>query len=304
MPLQGVGLAGAIGASHLWWEFDPATTRQLEGAVTSRAVGPLRISWIRLHTALAHWHGTRTERCIRANPEPYLTLVMPLEGVISLSSAAGNVAVGPHEIAIWDSTQVLTFDIACERYEQISVLIPQRALRADSLACRQLHGSRVQEENILRELCVKHIATLADFLDSALSPYEMSLTRVTTSLADALIATRIQTPHDRDALLSDIKDYVECYIDDESLGPRSIAAAFEISTRYLHKLFAAESVSVTEWIIARRLDRSAEDLAGSDASVTDIAFKWGFKALGHYSRSFKVRFGTTPTAYRSRTQKA
>lgn len=298
VPERGASLGRAIGASHLSWKFDSSSTTRLSGKVTSRTIGPLRVSWIRLGVGMDYWRGERTATDIKTNPEPYLTLVMPLHGSINLTAPARNTQVSEKEIALWDSSQPMAFDLACDNYEQISVLVPQRILRATSEACCALHCQRIDENNILAELCTKHMATMAEFLDTHLRPYELSLTQVTTSLADALVNSMFRPPRNRDQLLVDIQNYIECYIDDEMLAPNNIAAAFEISTRYLHKLFAPGNITVNQWIINRRLERSVDDLTGSALSVTDIAFKWGFKALGHYSRTFKSRFGVSPSEYR------
>ena len=142
------------------------------------------------------------------------------------------------------------------------------------------------------------MSTLAKFLNSQLRPYEVSLSNVTTSLFDAVLASLYKAPRDRALLLADIKNYIECYITDASLSPKSLATAFEISTRYAHKLFEHDGSTIGAWILNRRLDRSADDLTLGMWSITDIAFKWGFKDLGHYSRSFKKRFGKTPSSYR------
>jgi AraC-like DNA-binding protein len=47
----------------------------------------------------------------------------------------------------------------------------------------------------------------------------------------------------------------------------------------------------------RRLDRCRDDLKKPCASaqrVADIAFRWGFSDLSHFSRAFKARFGMSP----------
>lgn len=291
-------LSRAIGMSHLSWSFDPTSTRELTGNVASRGVGPLRISWIRLGLGLGEWRGQRTVADIRSNPEPYLTVVMPLHGAIALTARDTTTLIGAKELAIWDSTQPLAFALTGTDYEQISVIVPQRVLRAGEEMCKALHCAHVDKSNVLSELCVQHMSTLARFLNSQLRPYEISLSNVTTSLFDAVLASLYKAPRDRDLLLSEIKNYIECYITDESLSPVTLATAFEISTRYAHKLFEHDGCTIGEWILKRRLERSADDVISGEWSITDIAFKWGFKDLGHYSRTFKRRFGKTPSAYR------
>jgi len=40
--------------------------------------------------------------------------------------------------------------------------------------------------------------------------------------------------------------------------------------------------------------------AGSHQTVTDIAFRWGFNDMAHFSRTFKQAFGVIPSSVLSR----
>ena len=292
--IGGLELSRLVSATHLSWNFDAKRTAALEAALALRTIGPLRLAWLRTN----EWGGERDTTDIRTNPEPYLTFLMPLGGCIKLRDRERAVEVHKHEIGIWDSSVPLAFNIDSAHYEQLSVLVPQRLLRAGRRACRAVHCARVERTNVLSELCVRHMKTLAKFLDGEIQPYEISLTHVTTSLFDAVIATLQGTSRDRDHLLAAIKEYVECYIADDELSAASIADAFNVSARYVHKLFEPEGISVREWILARRIERSAEDLVQSDDRVTDIAMRWGFKDVAHYSRVFRQRIGVPPSRYR------
>ena len=296
--VTGKDFGRAVGLSHLSWTFDPASTSSVVGDVVSRNVGPLRISWLTVRMTDGRWRGERTSADIAANPEPYLIVVMPLQAAIQLRADSSAITVASQELGVWDSTQTVAFELAGDVYEQISVLVPQRVLRARPTTCQALHCAHIGKENVLSELCVQHMLTLSKFLNAELRPYEISLSSVTTSLFDAVLASLYRAPRDRDVLLEEIKNYIECYITDETLSPTTIAAAFEISTRYAHKLFEHDGCSIGEWILSRRLDRSADDVLGGSEPITDIAFKWGFKDLGHYSRTFRQRFGMPPSSYR------
>lgn len=290
----GAELSRVISASHLSWHFDPTLTRRLEASVATRSVGALRLAWVRVNA----WAGERTSTEIQSNPEPYLTMVMPLGGTIVLATKHTRLEISAHELAIWDSRQPLSFSLSGPSYEQLSVLVPQRILRASPDACAALHCARVDNNDVLSELCVQHMTTLAKFLDGELRHYEMSLSELTRSLFDAVIASRYKGQRDAGRLLTNIEDYIESYIADDSLSPGTIADAFEISTRYLHKLFERSGRSVGRWILARRLERSAQELLDGNVNITHLAFKWGFKDLGHYSRAFKNRFGVPPSRYK------
>jgi AraC-like DNA-binding protein len=57
-----------------------------------------------------------------------------------------------------------------------------------------------------------------------------------------------------------IKAYIDDHLGDLALGPTSIARAHYISTRYLHKLFAGERLTVSDWVRRRRLEACRRDL--------------------------------------------
>jgi AraC-like DNA-binding protein len=57
-------------------------------------------------------------------------------------------------------------------------------------------------------------------------------------------------------------------------------------------------VAPGRWLLERRLERSAQLLATTNMSVTDIVFECGFEQPSHFCRAFKARYGRTPTEYR------
>jgi AraC-like DNA-binding protein len=100
----------------------------------------------------------------------------------------------------------------------------------------------------------------------------------------------------RDRALRHIDDHLA----DPALSPRAIAAALGMSVRYLHLLFEDAGASVRATILARRLDRCRDALAGAPRrSISEIAFAWGFNDAAHFSRVFKARFGSSPRDLRA-----
>ncbi len=53
-----------------------------------------------------------------------------------------------------------------------------------------------------------------------------------------------------------------------------------------------------KWLLEKRLLHAKNLLNNRSKSVSDIAFESGFESLAHFSRSFKSRFGTTPSMSR------
>ena len=115
----------------------------------------------------------------------------------------------------------------------------------------------------------------------------------------------ITRPLDSSLRLRSIKNYVMGNIGDPALSQASVASRFGISRRYLNRLFEKHESSFASWLREERLARCHRDLGSvehSQASVLDIACKWGFNDAAHFSRIFKKRYQLTPLEHRRSSQ--
>lgn len=99
-----------------------------------------------------------------------------------------------------------------------------------------------------------------------------------------------------------IKRYIDARLRDPELSARTVAAAFRITPRYLHMLFAKEGETVSNYILRRRLEQCVKQLADplwSKRTITEIAFGWGFNNATHFGRVFRHHYEMTPSDYRS-----
>lgn len=75
-----------------------------------------------------------------------------------------------------------------------------------------------------------------------------------------------------------------------------------LSVSHLNRLFKERTgVSPHHFLKQVRLDRAAQILRSSPASVSDIARRTGYRNTSHFVRDFRKKFRTTPLVYR-RTQ--
>ena len=99
-----------------------------------------------------------------------------------------------------------------------------------------------------------------------------------------------------------IKRYIEANLRNPELNVRSVAAAFGISPRYLHVLFAGENETVSSYVLRRRIEecgRQLTDVLWRRRTITEIAFGWGFNNATHFARVFRNHYGTSPRDYRN-----
>nr|WP_237528273.1 helix-turn-helix domain-containing protein [Streptomyces sp. SID337] len=105
------------------------------------------------------------------------------------------------------------------------------------------------------------------------------------------------------ALLLQVQSHVRRHLRDPGLNPDSIAAAHHISTRYLHRLFQEQGVTVSAWIRQLRLERCRRALANpalAAVPVGAIAARWGFTRPAVFTRAFRAAYGLTPSEVRAR----
>ena len=87
----------------------------------------------------------------------------------------------------------------------------------------------------------------------------------------------------------------------EGLQVRHIAAKLGVSPRNIHKLFERSGETFSSYVLERRLIGASIDLrnhAFDGVGVTQIALSWGFADASHFSRSFRQKFGCSPSAWR------
>ena len=96
-----------------------------------------------------------------------------------------------------------------------------------------------------------------------------------------------------------IRSYIEEHLTDPDLTPTVIATGCQINVRYMHRLQALEQETLARYILRRRLEECARELAAAPRrrSITEIAFLYGFKSATHFGRAFRDRYGISPGKY-------
>src|SRR5277367_904168 len=111
------------------------------------------------------------------------------------------------------------------------------------------------------------------------------------------------TTHKR-ALLRRVTETIRERCHEPDLDPATVAAALGLSRRYVHLLFASAGTTFSQELYACRLHRAQRLLCDKrfDAlGIAEIAWNCGFSAPSHFTRRFRDRFGSSPSAYRRNT---
>nr|WP_295113517.1 helix-turn-helix domain-containing protein [uncultured Caulobacter sp.] len=135
--------------------------------------------------------------------------------------------------------------------------------------------------------------------------YQDRVARQLLDIVATAYALAFDTSNARSSVVSGrcaaVKLYIEQHLRDPELTPCGVAAGTKLSTRYLRMIFASENETVSAYILRRRLEQCARQIADPawrGHSMTEIAFGWGFNSAPHFTRTFRDRFGLPPREYR------
>ncbi|HXW27091.1 MAG TPA: helix-turn-helix transcriptional regulator, partial [Xanthobacteraceae bacterium] len=106
----------------------------------------------------------------------------------------------------------------------------------------------------------------------------------------------------RAARLDAVKADIAANLGSARLSLKAVARRQGISASYVRKLFASEGTSFTDFVLAERLARAhrvLRDPGCAGRPVSAIAFAAGFGDLSYFNRSFRRRFGDTPSGIRA-----
>jgi AraC-like DNA-binding protein len=104
------------------------------------------------------------------------------------------------------------------------------------------------------------------------------------------------------ARLELVKKHIQARLRDPALGIDSVSKGQGVSPRYVQRLFEREGTTFSDHVRACRLDL-ARAMLGNPGTFADristIAYDCGFSDLSHFNRSFRQRFGMTPSDIRA-----
>jgi AraC family carnitine catabolism transcriptional activator len=83
------------------------------------------------------------------------------------------------------------------------------------------------------------------------------------------------------------------------LEQSELAGIFGKTTRHLERTFKATTGDTPKnFYLGLRLEQARDLLAETSMSMLDVAIATGFNSRGSFTKSFRRRFGTSPTSFR------
>ncbi|GHF37213.1 helix-turn-helix domain-containing protein [Streptomyces griseosporeus] len=220
-------------------------------------------------------------------------------------------ALQPGDIFVSDTTSPLRLDLP-RSFRIKSLVMPRQTLGPRDPGVRRITALPFGPDTSLGGLLSPFITRLADdaaaFLPHTREVMALNAVELFGTLAgERLGGTRAHVREEPGTLLLKVQAFIDEELADPDLSPAHIARAHHISLRYLHKLFRAEGVTVSRWILQRRLEACRRDLLRDqtkDLTIAAVAHQRGFASAAHFSRSFRAAYGVSPSEWRAAQQSA
>lgn len=232
-----------------------------------------------------------------------IKIVCQLNGTSVYQQGGAELAVRPGDWVVYDVSHPHTV-INTGSSRHLVVAIPKDLALLNDIC--------FAETPIFRQASPGSLGSLAmNFVRSALNEtceidpaYEGEVTDTILRLLRLSLhhdRTRAAPQSSQSMLNLEIKRLIQGNLQDPEFSIARLAEALGCSKRLLHRSFASEGMTITEYLWTCRLEKcryALENAPRGKRSITDIAFSWGFSSSSHFSRSFKNRFGYVPSATR------
>jgi AraC-like DNA-binding protein len=274
--------------------FHAATLRSLPGLslITSRCAG---------------FRAERTRKMVAEGGDD-LILTMNTQGTAHASQLGRETQFTAREGVLLSSA-----DIGAIAYRDqarcVAFRIPRKTLTAVSSDIEALLARRLPPSEALQLL-----ATYATASDQQAMTSPLLRQAFATNIEDLLLlaiggnfdAAEVARGRGlRAARLKAIKNDILANISDERLSVTDVARRHRVTPRYVQLLFESDGGTFSGYVIEHRLARAFRMLTETkfvDWTIGAIAFNVGFSNLSYFNRTFRWRYGETPSDVRARAR--
>lgn len=277
---------------------------QAEAAVLE--LGELRVARLEFSPLSSR----RTPALIRRGDPGQYQLGLMRGGRAFLAQQRNECRVGAGDILLWDTSRPSDVRTATDDgLVGLAMLqLPQSALPLKPDRLQRLLAHRIPGDQGVAAVLTAFVNALEGH-GGQCAPAELQrLGTVAVDLVAACLAQHLDAEAHLPAevrtraLLQRIYAFIDHNVADPDLTPSAVAARHHISVRTLHQLFRQQEETVQARIRRRRLERCRNDLTRPELMhhpVNAIAARWGFSGPAVFSRSFRDRYGLTPTQFRA-----
>lgn len=282
-------------------DFRPARPEAFSAELAGADLGPLYIARLACGKAVVE----RKDAHLAQKSSPSYFLMLQVCGDAEVSHYGNTIMLAEGDFVLCDSAAPLKIRFAGD-VETLFLKVGASTLKEHLPSPECFCGRALRANEGLTATAAAMALNLFGSLEAGLSlHYQDRVVRHLLDIVATAYALAFETPTSRSSIVSGrcatVKLFIEQHLRDPDLTPCSIAARMKLSSRYLRMIFASENETVSAYILRRRLEQCARQIADPawrGHSMTEIAFGWGFNSAPHFTRTFRDRYGIPPREYR------
>lgn len=258
-----------------------------------------------LRTGGSALHVTRTARQVRAAAPEHVAIGLHRRGATVVSTPCGDVEVGVGHLDVVDMTR--PYSVVHHSANDHDVLVLSNATAALTVDTVRAAVPALTRSP-LYDLVRRHLAGLFEAAGALPDAHRRTTGEATVALVRAMLLTAASARGGDDALDDALEArivlHLEARLGEPGLTVADVAAAHHISVRHLYVLWAraGHDRPPAEWLLARRLHRARQLLAGDRRrGIAAVARECGFADSSHFSRRFRAAYGVSPREWRDAT---
>lgn len=250
-------------------------------------------------------HVIRRPKDISRASHDFFLLSLQLSGTGRVVQRQREALLRPGDFALYSSSDPYEL-IFPESFSQIVIQVPKADLAetlpiadmitAIAVDCRQATGRQIS--GALTAIATE---TVAGSAESTLERSEMIVDLISGGLASLAEGTACRLKRQDRLTILRIESFIASNLKDPDLSRATVAAGMGMSVRRINELLAEKHSSITARIRDARLRQIAGELldpANSGHRISELAGKWGFRNMQHFSRLFFGRYGMSARDFR------
>jgi AraC-like DNA-binding protein len=247
--------------------------------------------------------GRRTIDQVRLDKEIYVAVQLTENGRERFKIADQSMDVFAGDLIVWTSEKVAEFEVL-ERMHKVTLMVPWSLMKDRFPEHKQLpSGGKIDNRSGVGFLLAVHLRALANEIADLDQNVKGSVGRSTLELLSVALHGQQSTSVCKRSVekLRRVYDFISRHLHEDDLSPVRVAESNQISLRHLHLLFQQTDTTVSEYILHKRLyacKQALTDPVCQGMQVSEIAYRWGFNSISHFCRTFKARYGASPSQIR------
>lgn len=238
-------------------------------------------------------------------PQEVYFLNLQVKGQCRMMQGGREALLEPGDFSLVDSTEPYLNDYCSDDWTQYSFRIPRALLKPLLRQADKQTAIRITNANPIASIAVDYLKSIAqnvEHVEAAATPIANHIVELVAMAAGVSAGEEDRARGALRAQLSrSLVQFISANAADPELTPAKAAHHFRISVRYVHLLLEESGETFSRLLLRHRLERCADALrAEASGPISEIAFRWGFNDLSHFSRTFRGHFGMAPREYRGR----